>query len=839
MKRQFSPLAAVSAVFLLVAGCHPQQPFYFTQNGDTGHYIGVAQQIEYPDLETASLSEVDGAKSPLTLDNPKPDSYWDLTLQDAMQIALSNSTVLKSLGGVQFGPTGTLGNPSALLSNPAAAATIYLPAQTEADPRLGVEAALSAFDAQLTSSIFWENSVVPENSAGLAASFRPPILTQQTATATGAITKTAATGDQFQVKLDTRYNKDNTPADFKRFASEYDSDVQFQFVHPFLRGAGVGFNRIAGPGALPGQANGVVIARLRTDQSLADFEGAVRNLASDVERCYWNLYYTYRRLDSAVAGRDAALQTWRQAKARYDVGGKGGGAQEEAQARQNYLLFKGTVEQAQSNLYKTENIVRYMLGLTHSDGRLIRPADEPTKAKVEFEWSDAHAEALTRAVEIRRQKWVVKQREMELIAAKNYLLPQLNAVGRYGWNGMGDLVIDPSRTLVPRDPASGDFTMVPRSAFGSMTSGDYPSWHLELQFAVPLGFRREMAGVRAAQLTLIRERKVLQEQELELSHLLADAFRDLSQNYQVGQTNYNRWLAAGKEVDAVDAAYKAGTTTLDQVLDAQRRKAEAENEYYRTLIDYNLSITQVHFRKGSLLEYNGIYLAEGPWPAKAYFDARRRARHADASHYVDYGYTQPRIISQGAYEQFAGQQPAPEGEMPVESALPAGQPGLATPEAFQSPEPLPMSEAPATGGKTGMRGAGETPAPQSGVTDRADFRSLGDFGSLGGQGARVVPGAKLGQNGSPRKRGYDLASMNVHELGGKAPAAQDATPAVGSAVEAASFQQAVPSPAGAGGSQSSTQWKSVTRSVTTHEPDASPSSAAADSSASGWKSVQH
>mgnify|MGYP006961823076 CR=1 FL=1 len=37
----------------------------------------------------------------------------------------------------------------------------------------------------------------------------------------------------------------------------------------------------------------------------------------------------------------------------------------------------------------------------------------------------------------------------------------------------------------------------------------------------------------------------------------------------------------------------------------------------------------VHFRKGSLLEYNGVYLAEGPWPAKAYFDALLHQRADD------------------------------------------------------------------------------------------------------------------------------------------------------------------------------------------------------------------
>ena len=71
--------------------------------------------------------------------------------------------------------------------------------------------------------------------------------------------------------------------------------------------------------------------------------------------------------------------------------------------------------------------------------------------------------------------------------------------------------------------------------------------------------------------------------------------------------------------------------TLDLLLDAQRRRAEAESAYYRSLVDYNRAIMNVHYRKGSLLEYDGVYLAEGPWPAKAYFDALRQARKRDAA----------------------------------------------------------------------------------------------------------------------------------------------------------------------------------------------------------------
>ena len=156
-----------------------------------------------------------------------------------------------------------------------------------------------------------------------------------------------------------------------------------------------------------------------------------------------------------------------------------------------------------------------------------------------------------------------------------------------------------------------------------------------------------MAGVRNAQLTLAQERAKLQEGELELSHQLAYAIRDLEANYVLSQTNFNRRMAAQREVEAVAAAYETDTVTLDVLLEAQQTLAQAESDYYRSLVNYNKAIAQVHFRKGSLLEYNGVYLAEGPWPGKAYFDARRRARAREASTYLDYGFTQPKVISRG------------------------------------------------------------------------------------------------------------------------------------------------------------------------------------------------
>jgi hypothetical protein len=236
-----------------------------------------------------------------------------------------------------------------------------------------------------------------------------------------------------------------------------------------------------------------------------------------------------------------------------------------------------------------------------------------------------------------------------LIGAKNFLLPELDAVGKYTWTGFGNKLIQSSGgtgNIFSADPEP--------NAFQSLTDGNMQSWELGFQFAMPIGFRREMSGVRNAQLQLAKERAKLQEEELELSHQLSFAMRDMETSAVECDTNFNRRIAAQRQVDAVAAAYDTGTINIDVLIQSQQRLAEAEGVYYRSLTNYNKAIMQVHYRKGSLLEYNGVYLAEGPWPGKAYFDARRRARARGAATYMDYGFTQPKVMSRGPYEQVAG-----------------------------------------------------------------------------------------------------------------------------------------------------------------------------------------
>ena len=538
--------------------------------------------------------------------------------------------------------------------------------------------------------MFWEKNRQPQNrpDSGPATSFFPTIFAQDVGTFTSGITKTAADGTTFGFRNNTNYEWNNTPTTTRALPSDWTTNFEASFDHPLLQGAGAQYNRIAGIYSFDQHAarvqnpiDGVVIARINTDMTLADFEGSVRNLTRNIEETYWELYFSYRDLEARKLGRDSALETWKKTAALFRTGSRGGSADREAQARSQYFLFRAQVEEGLTNVFRAENRLRYLMGLSMSDGRLIRPSDEPTTARVGFDWCGIQCEALTRQVEVRKEKWNVKKRELELIAARNHLLPRLDAVGRYRWRGLGDDLIEPNNNQQFNEPGS--------SAFGTLLGGDFQEWQLGLQLSIPIGFREQLAAVRHHELLLARERALLQDLELEITHQLGDAIRDVDLYYGLVQTNFNRRVAAEKEVQAVQASYEADRVTLDLLLQAQQHRAEAESAYYRSLVDYNRSIMNVHYRKGSLLDYNGVYLAEGPWPGKAYFDALRQARKRDASMYLDYGFTRPNVFSQGPYPQHTD---SCEGGCPCESeAIPGPTPA---PQATGSDEmlPAPMDE---------------------------------------------------------------------------------------------------------------------------------------------------
>ncbi len=604
------PLIAI-ATTAAVAGCALHEP-NCTFDVDEEHFLQLASDISYDDAHPAGPERLDkDARPPLTLKDDTSPDLWGMSLEEAVQLAVLHSQVMRDLSGT-------------VLRFPETVSSIYGPAVVASDPRFGVEGALSAFDAELSTELFFDKNDRAINNTFLGGGTR--ILRQDLANYDTRLSKRTATGTEFAIRHHVDYDANNAPGN--RYASVFNTWIDGEFRQPLLQGAGLEFNRIAGPDAVPGSINGVLIARLNTDISVAEFQAALRDLISNVENAYWDLYFAYRELDARIAARDAALETWRIVKTWNEEGRRGGEAEKEAQAREQYFRFEAEVQNALTGrllqrtqtyngssggsfrglpgVHVAERRLRLIMGIPINDGRLIRPSNEPIMARVVFNWGEIMPEALANRVELRRQRDQIRRRELDLIASKNFLLPKLDAVGRYRWRGFGqDLINERYSGKPPFDNAVGD-----------MTTGRFQEWQLGVELSMPLGFRQGFAAVRNVQLQLARQRALLQEEERQVVLGLSGAVAEKDRAYEVTQTGYNRLVAARQQLESVQAAFDAGRAPLDLVLDAQERLADATDFFYRTQVEYALAIKNVHYEKGSLLNYNGVYLAEGPRPGR-------------------------------------------------------------------------------------------------------------------------------------------------------------------------------------------------------------------------------
>lgn len=598
--------AAVSLLVIVLPMLGCQSPPY---EGPSGHYQSLATAIEYPDVSVESESSVRNLARPTTLRTVEEKDFWDVSLQEVVEITLQNSQVIRDIGG-------------RVVSLPGATATRLDTALQEASPLTGVEAALSAFDTQFTSSLVLGHREPAFNNiffGGGATSLK-----QKTGLFNAQFAKTTAAGTSFAARKRISYDRNTSPANL--FPSVYDVTVEGEFRHPLMQGSGVDFNRIAGPQASAGRYNGVVLARINTDVALADFELSVRNLLQEVEQTYWELYYSYRQLDAFKSQRESSLRLWDVVHERHQAGAIDADKEQEALVRERYYTAQARVEGALAGggispgVYSVERQLRLLMGLPPSDDKILRPRDEPLQVDVRFDWDQALQESMWRRPELRRQQWQIKRRELELLAARNFGRARLDLLGLYRWRGFGD-------------DLAGDTNIPNGSALEDLLSGDLQDWQLGVEFSTPIGNRSGHLAIRHAELQLARERAVYHEQELAISHELADAFSELDRAFVTSKTNYNRRVAADQKVGQSEIKVKAGQSRIDEdLLDALQRAATADIAYYRSLVDYNLALANLHVAQGTLMTRLGVELSEGPWSESAHRSASKQSQRFGPHH---------------------------------------------------------------------------------------------------------------------------------------------------------------------------------------------------------------
>ena len=612
-------------------GCSQSlKPLRYLGDTQLGYYKDVTNGIAYSDVSEPTPEQVTQAEPPHTLTDPvSKGQTWDLTLTEALHTALANNSIIRARQANAL----SLGDRTPSVFDQSIQETGVLFGTR------GVEAALSAFDTQFNTAMTWGRAETVANSLFFGPN-SSLTLQQDSAAFTSGLRKQFATGGTMSVNHIWNYSGTNAQAQL--FPSSYSGNVGASYRQPLWAGAGTEFSRIAGPlnpvfSAITGVSQGVVIARINGDITLADFETNVLNLLRDVEDTYWDLHLAYHSFHTAVEARNSAQESWRVAKVTDEAGG--GRKIDEPQARDQYFESRAAVETALSTLYSTEAELRRLMGIEVSGPTVIRPVTKPTQVELKTDWQVSLAEALTRRVELRKQKWNIKSLELQLRAARSLTNPRLDFISSYRVNGFGD------HLLAGSDNDSRNTQQGFNSAYETITQGNQTGWTLGFEFSLPIGFRSARSQVRNLELRLTKAREVLSVQEMEVAHQLTSVIQNLATFHATAESHYNRFLATQERVNIVQLEYTNDKATLDEVLRAQRSRASAEAAYFTNLVNYNKAITQLHLTKGTLLEYNNIQLQENDWDPAAYEQALRRAWAR--SHGIDapHTYAEPEVFA--------------------------------------------------------------------------------------------------------------------------------------------------------------------------------------------------
>jgi outer membrane protein TolC len=530
-------------------------------------------------------TEIPPAAAPLipprTVSLPQPGTAeWQLSLDDAIRIALENARVIRILAGTTAVASGQ---------------TIYDSAITNTT----IDQAQATFDPVLKSSNSWSRTNTPtgeflsptgtlvsgvSGSTGIftpgtpASSFTSAITSIPTDAYSSdvSLSKTNVLGGTWLVDWKENPTRFANPGPFP-LNPQNPSSVALSYTQPLLQGAGFQVNMAP-----------IVIARLNTEISFFQYKDTVQQLVLGTITAYWNLVQARVNVWARKIQEEQSKEAFDRESARLKTGFSDVGVV--SQTRVTYHQFVANRIAAEADVLTREGALRNLLGLPPSDDRQIIPTSRPATERLRPDW-----DAIVRLAEYLRPdivelKVIVEADLVRLLQAENQVLPRLDAVALYRWNGL-----------------SGE---LPTGEDTSTHVGQYTDWSVGINFSVPLGLRQGRAQIRQQKLLVVRDRANV-DQQLHLAvHQLAASMRDLDSAYEQYLAFKETRVAADINLRVQNEKFRAGQTIYLNVLQALNDWGTAVSSEAQQLLIYNTALATVEQQTGTILQTHGLVFNE-------------------------------------------------------------------------------------------------------------------------------------------------------------------------------------------------------------------------------------
>jgi outer membrane protein TolC len=518
---------------------------------------------------------------PRTVSDPQPDAApWELSLDDAMRIALENANVIRVLAGTAAVASGQTIYDAAITN------TTIDQAQATFDP---VAAWNSTFSR--TNTPFGEfitpNSTALTGVNGTTGSVVPgsPASTLQSIISSDptdaylsdfTLSKTNVLGGKWSLDWTENPMRIAAPGPFA-LNPETPRSVTLSYTQPLLQGAGFQVNMAP-----------VVIARLNTEQSFFQYKDSVQELVRGTADAYWSLVQARVAVWARKIQEQQAKEAYDRESARLKTGFSDVGTV--SQTRVTYNQFRAQRIAAEADALTREGALRNLLGLPASDNRVIIPTSAPSSQRLPHDWNKLVSLAEQRRPDVIELKIIVEADQQRLIQAESQALPQLNATALYRWNGLSGELPDDTET--------------------STHAGQYTDWQVGINFSVPLGLRNGRAQVRQQKLLIARDRANV-EQQLHLAiHQLAATVRDLDSAYEQYLAYKETRVAADINLRVQNEKFRTGQTIYLNVLQALNDWGNAVLLEAQQLLLYNTALTNLERETGTILETHGLVFVE-------------------------------------------------------------------------------------------------------------------------------------------------------------------------------------------------------------------------------------
>jgi outer membrane protein TolC len=540
--------------------------------------------IDYRDPAQLPPSQIPNILPPRTVTDPRPRTpEWQMSLNEAIRIALENAKVVRVLTGTTAVSSGQTIYDAAITN------TTIDQAQATFDPVAAWNNTWSRTNTPV-GEFFTPGGAVLSGVNGTTGSVTPgsPASTLSsiiTSTPTdsyvsdASLSKSNVLGGKWSLDWTSNPTRIAAPGPFP-LNPQSTNAVTLSYTQPLLQGAGFKVNMAP-----------ILITRLNTEQSFFQYKDSTEELVRSVIAGYWNLVQARIVAWAAKIQVEQSGEAFRRAEAQLKTGLAA--LSDVAQARVTYTQFKAALVADEANVLTQEGALRNLLGLAPNDDRKIVPVSAPTSQRLRPEWDPLIQLAVQRRPDIVELKIITEADQQRLIIAEDQTLPKLNAVAAYTWNGLeGEL---------------------PNGATVSTAPGQFTTWSVGVNFSVPLGLRQGRAQVRQQKLIIARDRANEQQGVHAAFHQLAGTVRDLDSAYE-------QYLAFKETRDAATINLRTQFDLFKQggpksviylnVLQALNDWGNAVSSEAQQLLAYNIALATLERQTGTILETHGLVFVE-------------------------------------------------------------------------------------------------------------------------------------------------------------------------------------------------------------------------------------